>query len=153
MKKTALSAVVFAAVLLSPPARAEEGMRYMPEPAFNSIVNGALRDFEPRDAFAGVEECRIVDAKTIRAFELDEAVAAIRPCLAAVARRYAEGLSAKVGVVSAAAGGRQRVMGILIEPAGAAISIFLVRDLNRSLSLRDGKLLGHPARLSRRPKR
>jgi len=148
LKKTIFAASL-AASLMTTLARAEEiAFHYLPEPSFDAIVNDAVGAVAPSDAFAGLAECRILDARTIRPYSLEEAVAAVGPCLAAVSRRYGEGVSAMAGVVEAAPG-KPPVMGLLIETGPAAVTSPMLRDLSHSLSLRNALLLGQPAKVSR----
>lgn len=140
MNKTILAAAILAVNFLASSARAEGEFRYMPEPAFNSIVNRTIELIEPQDAFAAIAACRVIDTPTFRQLALTEAVKALKPCLDGVSASY----GVRVSVKQAAPAGL-----LVIETNGATIAAPVTRDLNFALNLRNGKLLGHPARISR----
>ena len=148
MKKSLFSAALAASLIPSFVRAEDAAFRYQPEPAFDAIVNEAVVSIEPSDAFAGLPECRILDARLLRPYALDEAVAALKPCVAAVSRRYGQNLSAVAGTMESATG-KSPVGAILIETGPAAMTSPLLRDLARSLDLRKGLLLGQPAKISR----
>jgi hypothetical protein len=113
---------------------------------FEAQASAAVAPLASVDAFAGVPECGIVDAQTLRAWTLEEAQARAQPCLDAVARRDGAAIRAEIGFVAAAAVGRPAQPGLLIKtdlvPGGADD-----RSLSSALSRRGGRLLGQPARL------
>ena len=89
------------------------------------------------DAFAGLEECQVVDLVYVRQPSLPEAVGALTPCLEAVSKRYG---------ASATAAADQKALVIRI-PVTAAESP-LARDLAAGVAKRGGLLVGFPARVS-----
>lgn len=143
MKKlTTLAAL--AAIL--PALAAAQEYRYMPEPDFNMVLNSAMIPLQPKDAFIGVAACGGIDAKTLRAWTLPEAVNVLKPCLAGVSKRYAMGLQVDRGVVGAVANGRGAVLGIVITADSTLlVGNSMIRDLNYALSLRGGQLMGFKA--------
>lgn len=145
MKKAAryLAILTLAAVIIPTLSRAQEQLvRYLPEPDFDLALNDALKPLQPQDAFAGLAECRVIDAQSFKPFTLKEAERALGPCMEAVSGRYETTVIVKSDLI------QKDVMGIAIEtkaPAGSA----LLRDLSHSLSIRGGALLGHPATIRR----
>ena len=110
--------------------------------SFETQVENSLRPFVAEDAFAGVPACSVLDIKTIRPFNLDEASDLVNPCLEAVANKYSAKAVAEGGFLSAPQSGRPGATGLLIKtdltPGSKGH-----RDLVASLSRRDGRLLGH----------
>jgi hypothetical protein len=101
------------------------------------------------DAFAGVGECGILDIKSFRPIPLDEASDMAAPCVAAVLAKYHAAGELKVGFVLDTAQDGQDRSGLLLKsdlPLGSQG----LRDLQRGLELRDGRLLGHRVRVLRR---
>lgn len=115
--------------------------------AFESGVEAA----QPRpaaDAFAGVGECGVLDIKTIRAIPLDEASEMAAPCVAAALAKYAATGELKRGFLAAAQNGDAAQTGLLIKtdlPLGSQG----LRDLEAGLARRQGRILGHRARVLR----
>lgn len=77
MKKNLL---VLVALIAAVSARAQ---------SFESQVVDSLHPFVAEDAFAGIGACGVLDIKTIRPFNLDEASDLVKPCMDAVAKKYA----------------------------------------------------------------
>lgn len=128
----------------------EVPIRYQPEPAFEQIIARAVEPLKARDAFAGLEECMVVDARTFRPVAAAQAEEMLAPCIAAVARRYNQ--SVKIERLTAAPEGSMtaQVEGLAIYvPEGAAITDPVMRDLNHALSRRAGRILGHPVSVRR----
>ncbi|MBI3553229.1 MAG: hypothetical protein HY077_12105 [Elusimicrobia bacterium] len=140
---------LIAAVLLLPSlslAQTEPVYRFQPEPDFQQSLNEAMIPMKPKDAFLGVPACGVLDAKTLRAYTLPEAVKVIAPCMSAVSTRYALSLKADRGVVGTVKNGRGAILGIVMT-AGTTTRVgnSMVRDLNYGISLRGGYLLGFKA--------
>ena len=114
--------------------------------SFESQVEGALRPFVAEDAFAGIGACGVLDIKTIRQFNLDEATDLIKPCMDAVAQKYATKASIEAGFLSAPQSGQPGKTGLLIKTEMTAGSKGH-RDLMSSLSHRQGLLFGHPTKV------
>ena len=110
--------------------------------SFETQVEGGLRPFVTEDAFAGIPACGVLDIKTIRPFNLDEASDLVNPCLSAVAQKYAAKVVAEAGFLSAPQSGLPGKTGLLIKTDLTAGSKGH-RDLVASLSRREGRLLGH----------
>jgi len=144
---------LLAAVVLIPAlsfAQQEPVYHFQPEPDFNLTLNNAMLPLQPKDAFLGLPTCSAVDAKTLRAWTLPEAVNVIAPCLSAVSAHYAISLKADRGVVGVLSSGHGAALGIVIT-AGATTLVgnSMARDVNYAISQRGGKLLGFTAILRR----
>jgi hypothetical protein len=130
MKKTFL---VLAALVAAVSLRAQ---------SFETQVADSLRPFILEDAFADVGACGVLDIKTIRPFNLDEATDLVKPCMDGVARKYAAKAVTEAGFLSAPQSGMPGKSGLLIKtdmvPGSKAH-----RDLVASIGRRDGRLLGH----------
>lgn len=113
---------------------------------FETQVSEGLRPFILEDAFANVGACGVLDMKTIRPFNLDEATDLVKPCIDGVAKKYAAKAEAEAGFLSAPQSGQPGKTGLLIKtdmvPGSKAH-----RDLLASLARREGRLLGHPAKV------
>jgi len=109
---------------------------------FETQVADALQPFILEDAFANVGACGVLDIKTIRPFNLDEASDLVKPCMDGVAKKYAAKAVTEAGFLSAPQSGRPGKTGLLIKtdmvPGSKAH-----RDLLASLARREGRLLGH----------
>jgi hypothetical protein len=130
MKKTFL---VVAALIAASSALAQ---------SFETQVVDSLHPFVAEDAFAGIGECGVLDIKTIRPFNLDEATDLIQPCIEAVAKKYAAKAITEPGFLSAPQSGQPGKAGLLIKTDMAAGSKGH-RDLVSSIGHRQGRLLGH----------
>jgi hypothetical protein len=130
MKKTFL---VVAALIAASSALAQ---------SFETQVVDSLRPFVAEDVFAGIGECGVLDIKTIRPFNLDEATDLMQPCLDAVAKKYAAKAVVEPGFLSAPQSGQPGKAGLLIKtdltPGSKGH-----RDLVSSIGRRQGRLLGH----------
>lgn len=138
MKKTIHFAAIIAALIL--PVMSFAGQSedvYQSENDFASTVDFSIQLYLPTDAFAGLAECSVIDARTIRAYSLVEAAQIIKPCLAGVSRRY----NAQTEIAAAS------LAGIEIKTGAAGFGTPIYKDLAHALSLRGGKILGHPARV------
>src|SRR5579859_3513827 len=89
--------LTIAAAALSASARAQSESLALSARSFEAQAAEAFASFVPEDAFAHVPECGILDAKTLRAWTLDEARDQVAPCLAGVARKYSAHISPEVG--------------------------------------------------------
>ena len=110
--------------------------------SFETQVVDSLHPFVAEDAFADIGECGILDIKTIRPFNIDEAADLVKPCIAAVARKYAANALTEPGFLSAPQSGQPGKTGLLVKTDLVAGSKGH-RDLMAALSRRDGRLLGH----------
>lgn len=109
---------------------------------FESQVEDSLHPFVAEDAFAGVPACGVLDIKTIRPFNLDEATDLVGPCLEAVAKNYSAKATVEPGFLSAPQSGQPGKAGLLIKTTLVPGSKGH-RDLVASLARRQGRLLGH----------
>lgn len=134
MKKTFL---VLAALISSVAAHSQ---------AFESQVMDGLKPFVAEDAFAGVGACGVLDIKTIRKVELDEAAEMIQPCIEGVAKKYSAKATAEAGLLSAPQSGKPGAAGLLIKTT-LTPGTKGHRDLALALSRREGRLLGYSAKL------
>ncbi len=130
MKKTFL---VLAALAAAATLRAQ---------SFESQIVDSLRPFILEDAFAEVGACGVLDIKTIRPFNLDEAADLVKPCMDGVAAKYAARVVTEAGFLSAPQSGMPGKSGLLIKTDMTAGSK-AHRDLAASISRREGRLLGH----------
>ncbi|MDD5304570.1 MAG: hypothetical protein PHS14_15850 [Elusimicrobia bacterium] len=130
MKTTFL---VLAALIAASSARAQ---------SFESQVVDSLHPFVAEDAFAGVGACGVLDIKTIRPFNLDEAADLVKPCMDAVAAKYAAKAVTEPGFLSAPQSGQPGKAGLLIKTDMKAGSKGH-RDLVAGIEHRQGRLLGH----------
>jgi len=114
--------------------------------SFETQVVESLRPFILEDAFANVGACGVLDMKTIRPFSLDEASDLVKPCMDGVAKKYSAKAVTEAGFISAPQSGMPGKTGLLIKtdmvPGSKAH-----RDLLASLARREGRLLGHTAKV------
>jgi hypothetical protein len=87
----------------------------------------------PKDVFSDVPECGIVDALPFRPYALPEAILLLEPCLKTLSALYDVELSAKADMDR----------GILIE-ARRVYGTPVLKNLDRSLNIRDQRLMGFP---------
>lgn len=145
MKKT-LSLAVIALFAASAARAGEEKVRYQPEPDFEMVVSKTLASFEAKDAFLGVAECAVVDAKPIRPFTLPEAQEMLEPCMEKISGNYGARVTVKAGVVEAGEGDRGPILGLILWTSkGVTLENPMLRDLNYAIHARYDILLGHPA--------
>ncbi|MBI3289624.1 MAG: hypothetical protein HYZ74_08925 [Elusimicrobia bacterium] len=130
MKKILLAAVALAAAVA---AQAE---------SFEASAADAIKTFAAEDAFAGVGECGVLDIKTIRPFNLDEASDLVKPCLSATAKKYEAKIVAEAGFITAPQNGQPGKAGLLLKTDLVAGSKGH-RNLMAALSRREYRLLGH----------
>ncbi|MEK7859410.1 MAG: hypothetical protein AAB320_09745 [Elusimicrobiota bacterium] len=116
--------------------------------SFENSLNRILLPFQPKDAFAGVGACGIVDAKTLRPWTHAEALATLAPCLREVSQRYGTNVSVASGFVPSR-DSRGILAGIVLMTGQTAIGSPLLLDLNDAIARRGGRLLGFPARVGR----
>jgi len=109
---------------------------------FESQVSEALHPFVAEDAFAGIGACGVLDIKTIRPFNLDEASDLVKPCLQAVAAKYAAKAVTEPGFLSAPQSGMPGKAGLLVKTDLTAGSKGH-RDMISGIEHRQGRLLGH----------
>lgn len=130
MKKTFLVLAALAAAV---------SLRAQP---FETQVVDSLRPFILEDAFADVGACGVLDIKTIRPFNLEEAADLVKPCMDGVARKYSAKAETEAGFLSAPQSGQPGKAGLLVKtdmiPGSKAH-----RDLVASIGRREGRLLGH----------
>ncbi len=105
----------------------------------------ADQPFAAEDAFAGVSACDVLNIKNIHPFSLDEAAALIKPCIAAAASKYAVSAVAEVGFVIME-NGKPSKAGLLIK-TNLLLGSKGHRDWVLALARREGRLLGHMAKL------
>ena len=132
--------------VLASAARAQSEALALSARAFDASAESAISPFILEDSFAGIGACGILDAKTIRAWTLDEASDIAAPCLKAVGARYSAQMSIKGGLISLATESAPVKPGLILKtdliPGSKAH-----RDLVASLARRRGQLLGHQVRL------
>ncbi len=134
------------AVLAAGAARAQSEALALSARAFDASAAETIEPFILEDSFAGIGACGILDAKTIRAWSLDEASDIAAPCLKAVGARYSAQMTIKGGLISLASEGAPVKPGLILKtdliPGSKAH-----RDMVASLERRRGQLLGHQVRL------
>jgi len=109
---------------------------------FEIQVEDSLRPFVAEDAFAGVGACGVLDIKTIRAINLDEATDLVKPCMDGVMAKYAAKAVTEPGFLSAPQSGQPGKAGLLVKTDLTEGSKGH-RDIVASISRRQGRLLGH----------
>lgn len=140
-----------AAILaLSAAANAQQVVRFQPEPDFNLMVREVAAPMAAKDAFAGLQECGVVDAKTFRPVTVAQAEQMIAPCLKAVGTRYAQSVTLERIAASNDGVFSVQVEGIAIYiPSEIAVTDALYKDLQYGIQKRNGRILGHPVLLRR----
>lgn len=152
MKKTILSTLAAALIPSLAFASISENASFSSLQQFNNAlleIPASAKPLLPQDAFAGIEECRIVDSKPLVAYSLPAAYKSMKSCLAALSAspRYKVDVGVKIGVVAV---GEPAAFGLIIQlPANAFPGMPLYRDLNHSLMKRRGQLMGQAAILRR----
>jgi hypothetical protein len=119
--------------------------RFQPEPDFGGTIVRAVEGIKPMDAFSGVEACKIIDVKFIKAPTLEEAVKLMAPCLDSVSATYGVKVTIRQGTPATPENemGVQVQMLLLEVPQGTTITSPVMKDLNRALSARKSRLFGH----------
>ena len=114
--------------------------------AFEAVAGAAAAPQAPADAFAGVAECGVLDIKTLRPFALDEAADLARPCVEAAAAKLNAKAGVQAGFLSAPQSGKPGKAGLLVrlDVAGGSPAH---QALEAALAKREGRLLGHVAKL------
>ncbi len=144
MKRQLLFAALLA--LAASAAAQETPIRYMPEPDFDGIIARTLEGVKPHDAFEGVAACRVADAQFIKPVSLEEARQLLAPCVAALTATYGKRVAIGEGTVSAQGRMSAQVEVLMLEvPAGTGVEAPVMKDLNKAVAARGGRLLGHPA--------
>src|SRR5688572_22125259 len=142
-----------ATLILAASASAQEAptFRFQPEPDFSGAVSRVVAGIKPMDAFSGVEACRVLDARFVKAPTMEEAVKLLTPCVESVSAAYGAKISIRQGTpVSPENEMGIQVQMLLIEvPQGTTITSAVMKDLNRALSVRNSRLLGHQAMVVR----
>ncbi len=144
MKRQIIAA---AALLISVAACAQESpVRFQPEPDFDSAIGREIAMVKPHDAFEGVSACRVVDAQFFQPVAMAEARKMLAPCVKAVSATYGTRVTVQEGTVAPQAGRMSAQVEVLMlqVPAGTGVESSVMKDLNRAVSLRGGRLLGHP---------
>lgn len=113
---------------------------------FESQIEDSLRPFVAGDALAEIGACGVLDIKTIRPFNLEEAADLVKPCLDAFATRNSVKAIAEPGFLSAPQSGNPGKTGLLIKTSLTAGSK-AHRDLASALSRREGRMLGHQVKV------
>ncbi|PIR18501.1 MAG: hypothetical protein COV48_07170 [Elusimicrobia bacterium CG11_big_fil_rev_8_21_14_0_20_64_6] len=134
MKKTLLVLVALAAATT---LRAQ---------SFETQIVDSLRPFIVEDAFSDLGACGVLDIKTIRPFALEEAADLVKPCIDAFAQKYDAKALTEPGFLSAPQSGLPGKTGLLIKTdltAGSRAH----RELVAAISRREGRLLGHLAKV------
>lgn len=104
-----------------------------------ATVDELRASLQARDAFAETGDCGIVDAKTLRPFEREEAVEALQPCFAALSKRYRARIQLSAD---------QKGLALVLD-SNVTMTSPLRRDLSRALHNRENMLLGHAVILRR----
>jgi hypothetical protein len=143
MRHTLAAAAVLAA--LAVPAFAEEiSYTYQPEPAFERMIVRVAEPMRAKDAFAGLEECAVVDARTFRPVTAAQAEALLKPCVTAVGRRYGKDVTLEKLAAAPEGSMSTQVEGLaLYLPADVAVTEPLMRDVQFGLGRRGDRVLGH----------
>lgn len=143
---------LFASILLCAATASAQEMpiRFMPEPDFENAINVVTQPMKAKDAFAGLQECGVADAKTFKPVTIAQAQQMLAPCVVAVGRRYNQNISIERLATAAEGGFSVQIEGLAIYvPENVAITDALMKDLNRSLEIRNGRVLGHPVVIRR----
>lgn len=151
MKVQGLAVAALSLLALTVAARAEEPtFRFMPEPDFEAIVVKAVEPLKANDAFAGLAQCAVVDARTYVRPTASQALKMLTPCFKAVETRYGQTIrletlsTPKEGSLSVEAEG----LAVYVPEQLGAVSP-LMRDLEHALSSRSGRILGQPVVIRR----
>lgn len=97
------------------------------------------------DAFKGLPECSVVDAKLAAFVTLEEAIRMLKPCMDAVSSRYGVHVAAAKAFPVIQPWMRARPI-IRLRVSGHVLHWHpVLRDLNYALDIRNQALLGHPA--------
>lgn len=114
--------------------------------SFEDMAAASVQPFAAEDAFAGIKACDVLDIRNINPFNVDEAAALIKPCIAAAASKYSISAAAEVGFVAMDKAGKPSKAGLLIKtnllPGSKGH-----RDWIFALARRQGRLLGHLVKL------
>lgn len=149
--------VVGLVAITAPSLRAEkspmESAKRQSDSAWEGLAQtagGRLRpipDPQGRDAFAGLEECRNVDADFNRKPSLKDAMTMLGFCLEAVSQRYGVTVIVREGLFGPP--GNQHVPGMVVAVSGYILpGNRVMADLEFGIHvLRAGSLLLHPARV------
>lgn len=145
-KRTLSLFVLIPALAVAANAAGLEGLKASSSLSFSKDLSSSLETMAPKDLFAEVPECSVVDARFIRAPKLEEALNMLRPCAKALTRRTAVPVSFAdpEGPVEASAPSLEVRLG-----AGALAASSFMRDLRFSLEKREHSLLGFPAKIVR----
>lgn len=130
------------AALAAGAARAQSEAVALSGRSFEAQAADAIRPFVLEDSFAGVAACDVLDAKTFRAWTLDEASKLSVPCLQAVGRKYSAEMTMQAGLLASAPARPGLILKTDLVPGSKA-----QRDLLASIDRRGGRLLGHPVRV------
>lgn len=102
---------------------------------------------EPKDAFAGLDACTIVDAVFVRQPTIEEAISYLQPCMEAVSKKYSEQI---VTYVQESHQELRKEKSIVVE-VGTENGPFAFRDLKYAVKIRKLHLLGWSASVINRP--
>ncbi|MBI3550118.1 MAG: hypothetical protein HY078_13860 [Elusimicrobia bacterium] len=105
-------------------------------------ISGRMPQAFVKDAFEGLEECRVVDASYFRQPTLEESETYLARCMEAVSSKYQARVSAQVNKVNE----RDWGLILLIDPRSSGNQA-LINDLVFALSKRGDQLFGHPAKV------
>lgn len=146
------AALAFVAAFTTAASAQNLPIRYQPEPDFETILHTAVAPMKGKDAFAGLAECSVLDAKTFAPVTVAQAHQMIAPCVKGVGQRYGAELTLERLAASAEGEVSVQVEGLAIYvPAAVAVTSPLMRDLQRGLDARQGRVLGHPVTIRRGP--
>jgi len=146
-------AVAALTLLFAVAARAEEPtFQFLPEPDLQAIVVKTVEPLKAKDAFAGLSQCSVVDAKTFAPVTTAQALKMLTPCFQAVSARYGQPVR-----LEPLASARQESLAPQMEglavyvPEQLGVLSPLMRDLEHALETRRGRILGQPVVIRRAP--
>ena len=144
---TKIAALVLALIAARSAAQ-DFPVHYLPEPDFESIVYGVVAPLQAKDAFGGLAECSVIDARTFVPVTLAKAQEMVAPCVAGLGRRY--GISMIVERMAAGNEVGTQIEGLALwVPGNVSVTSAVMKDLHLGLSLRNSRILGHPATVRR----
>lgn len=144
----AVAALTF---LFAVAARAEEPtFQFLPEPDLQAIVVKTVEPLKAKDAFAGLPQCSVVDAKTFAPVNTAQALKMLKPCFQAVSERYGQPVRLEPLAFAQSETLAPQMEGLAVYvPEQLGVLSPLMRDLEHALETRRGRILGQPVVIRR----
>lgn len=131
---------------------AEPVFQFLPEPDFQTIVVKTVEAVQPRDAFKGLAQCEVVDAHTFAPVTAEHARKMLAPCFEAVGNRYQTKLRVEALASARGEAVTAQIEGLAVYvPEQVGVLSPVMRDLEHSLSTRNGRILGQPVSIRHEP--